>query len=63
MDARLARLAAEKLELEAALADAATPAERYADLGRGLAHIGAETHVLEERWLELQAELEADGNA
>ncbi|HMO48489.1 MAG TPA: ATP-binding cassette domain-containing protein [Rubrivivax sp.] len=59
VDARLARLAAEKAEVETALSDAATPAGHYAELGRRLAHIGAETHVLEERWLELQTELEA----
>ncbi len=63
VDTRLARLAAEKAEVERALADAATPAEHYAELGRRLAHIGAETHVLEERWLTLQSELEASGGA
>ena len=59
LDARLARLAQEKAEVEAKLADPATPAGDYAELGRRLAHIGAETHMLEERWLELQTELEA----
>ncbi|MFO1332712.1 MAG: ATP-binding cassette domain-containing protein [Rubrivivax sp.] len=60
-EARLARLAAEKAEVEAALAAPDTAPDGYADLGRRLAHIGAETHVLEERWLTLQAELEALG--
>ncbi len=57
IDDKLARLAAEKAEVEAALADPA--GADFAELGRRLAHIGAETHVLEERWLELQTELEA----
>ena len=59
IDERLARLAAEKLELEAQLADAGTPAADYAELGRRLAHASAETSMLEERWLELHAELDA----
>ena len=59
VDARLARLAAEKSEVEVALAAAATAPDDYAELGRRLAHIAAETHVLEERWLALQAELES----
>ena len=59
VDARLARLAAEKSEVEAALAAATTAPDDYAELGRRLAHIAAETHVLEERWLALQAELES----
>ena len=57
IDGRLARLAAEKAEVEALLADAATPAADYAELGRRLAHIGAEVAMLEERWLALQTEL------
>ncbi|MFM7506580.1 MAG: ATP-binding cassette domain-containing protein, partial [Rubrivivax sp.] len=56
IDERLARLAAEKAEVEAALT---APGGDYAELGRRLAHVGAEVAVLEERWLELQAELEA----
>jgi ATP-binding cassette, subfamily F, member 3 len=59
VDARLARLATEKAEVEAALAAATVPPEDYAELGRRLAHVAAETHMLEERWLALQAELEA----
>ncbi|MDH4051715.1 MAG: ATP-binding cassette domain-containing protein [Rubrivivax sp.] len=59
IDSRLARLAAEKTEVEAALASGDAPAADYADLGRQLAHIGAEVAMLEERWLELQTELEA----
>jgi ATP-binding cassette subfamily F protein 3 len=58
IDTRLARLAAEKLEVEGALADASAKPEDFAELGRRLAHVAAETHRLEERWLALQAELE-----
>jgi ATP-binding cassette subfamily F protein 3 len=57
IDVRLEKLAAEKAQVEAALADPAT--SDFADLGRQLAHIGAETSMLEERWLELQTQLEA----
>ena len=56
IDDRLARLAAEKTEVEAALA---SPGGDYAELGRRLAHVGAEVAMLEERWLELQTEIEA----
>ncbi|MCA0243350.1 MAG: ATP-binding cassette domain-containing protein [Proteobacteria bacterium] len=58
IDERLARLAAERAEVEALLSDAGTRPEDFAELGRRLAHVGAETGVLEERWLEAQAELE-----
>ena len=61
LDTRLAKLAQEKTEVEAALSAAGTAPEDFAELGRRLAHIGAETHMLEERWLELQTELEALG--
>ena len=57
IDARLARLAAEKTEVEAQLARPDTG--DYAELGRRLAHIGAEVTMLEERWLALQTELES----
>ena len=55
IDERLARLAAEKREIEAGLA---SPSGDYAELGRRLAHAAAEVAMLEERWLELQTELE-----
>jgi ATP-binding cassette subfamily F protein 3 len=61
VDTRLARLAAEEAEVEAALAAANTSPDDYAELGRRLSHIAAETHLLEERWLALQTELEALG--
>jgi ATP-binding cassette subfamily F protein 3 len=57
IDARLEKLAAEKAQVEAALSDPAT--SDFAELGRQLTHIGAETSMLEERWLELQTQLEA----
>ena len=57
IDGRLEKLAAEKIEVETALADPA--AGDYAELGRRLAHIGAEVGMLEERWLALQTRLEA----
>jgi ATP-binding cassette subfamily F protein 3 len=59
IDGRLARLAAEKAEVETLLARASTPADDYAELGRRLAHVAAETTMLEERWLVVQTELEA----
>jgi ATP-binding cassette subfamily F protein 3 len=59
LDARLAKLAQERSEVETALSSGDAAPEDYAELGRCLAHIGAETHMLEERWLELQTELEA----
>ncbi len=58
IDTRLPRLAAEKAELEAQLARPDASAERYAELGRSLAHVCAEIAMLEERWLELQTQLE-----
>jgi ATP-binding cassette subfamily F protein 3 len=59
IDSRLAALAAEKAEVETALAAPGTRPEDFAELGRRLAHVQAETAMLEEHWLELQTELEA----
>ena len=58
IDERLPVLAAEKTRLESRLATPGASADAYVDLGRELAHVSAETAMLEERWLELQAELE-----
>jgi ATP-binding cassette, subfamily F, member 3 len=58
IDERLARLATERAEVERALADAGTRAEDYAELGRRLAHVQAEVEMLEERWLDVQTQLE-----
>jgi ATP-binding cassette subfamily F protein 3 len=57
IEARLAALEAERAECEAAMA--APAASDFAELGRRLAHVQAETAMLEERWLEVQGELEA----
>ncbi len=59
IDSRLAALAAERAEVETALAAPGTRPEDFAELGRRLAHVQAETAMLEEHWLELQTELEA----
>ncbi len=59
IDGRLAKLAAEKADVEALLARDSTPPDHYAELGRRLAHVAAETTMLEERWLVVQTELEA----
>jgi len=59
IDERLARLGAERAEVEQLLARADTRPDDYAELGRRLAHVNAEVHLLEERWLQAQAELEA----
>jgi ATP-binding cassette subfamily F protein 3 len=37
----------------------AAPGNDYAELGRRLAHVGAEVAMLEDRWLELQTEVQA----
>ena len=58
IDARLAKLATEKTGIEAALSQPDASAEAYAELGRRLAHAAAEVSALEERWIELQTELE-----
>jgi ATP-binding cassette, subfamily F, member 3 len=58
IDERLAKLVKEKATVEARLADPGTKPAGIADLGRELSHIQAEVAMLEERWLELQGELE-----
>ena len=59
IDKRLEKLGQERAAAESALATgSASPAE-IADLGRSLNHIAAETAMLEERWLELQEQIEA----
>jgi ATP-binding cassette subfamily F protein 3 len=59
IDGRLEKLSAEKAEIEATLATGTLPGPQIADAGRRLAHVGAEVQMLEERWLELQATIEA----
>ncbi len=59
IDERLAVLGAERAEVEALLSGAGVKAaEDFAELGRRLAHVNAETGMLEERWLQAHAELE-----
>ena len=59
IDERLAQLAGEKTEVEARLATGELRGEEFAEIGRRLNHVMAETSMLEERWLELQGELES----
>jgi ATP-binding cassette subfamily F protein 3 len=59
IDKRLASLAAEKQATEDALASGALAPADIADHGRRLNHIAAETAMLEERWLELNEQIEA----
>ena len=58
IDQRLARLTTERSQHEAALASTTLAPAAIADAGRHLAHIAAEVAMLEERWLELQQQLE-----
>ena len=59
IDAKLPALAAERSEIEQRLARGKLPGTEIAELGRRLNHIAAEVAMLEERWLELQTELDA----
>ncbi|HEX6019830.1 MAG TPA: ATP-binding cassette domain-containing protein [Burkholderiaceae bacterium] len=59
IDGRLEKLGAEKAQLEAALLAGAVPGTEMAEHGRRLNHIAAETAMLEERWLELHAQIES----
>ncbi len=59
IDTRMEKLAAEKAELEASMATGKLSGPEIADAGRRLAHVGAEVAKLEERWLELNEQIEA----
>jgi ATP-binding cassette subfamily F protein 3 len=61
LDDRLARLAKEKAEVETLLAAPDLGAAAYSEYSRNLAHIQAETARIEDRWLELHAQLDAIG--
>jgi ATP-binding cassette, subfamily F, member 3 len=63
IDERLARLGAERGDVEAQLARPDLDATAYAEQGRQHAHVQAEIARLEERWLELQGQLDALGSA
>jgi ATP-binding cassette subfamily F protein 3 len=58
IDQRLAKLGDERSATEATLATATLTPAAMADAGRQLAHVAAEMAMLEERWLELQQQLE-----
>src|SRR6201997_3322601 len=58
IDARMEKLAAEKAELEASMATGKLSGAEIAESGRRLAHVGAEVAKLEERWLELNEQIE-----
>jgi ATP-binding cassette subfamily F protein 3 len=59
IDAELAALGREKVDLEAALGAGSLAPPALAEHGRRLKRIDDETTALEERWLALQAEIEA----
>jgi len=59
IDSRLEKLGAERAELEAELTTGTLAPAQIADHGRRLNHVAAEVQQLEERWLELQAAIEA----
>ncbi len=59
IDGRMEKLNAERSAIESQLAGAALPGSEIAELGRRLNHVGAEIAMLEERWLQLQTEIEA----
>ncbi len=59
IDTRMEKLAAERVALEAQLAAGQRSGPDIAETGRRLNHLSAELAQLEERWLALQAEIEA----
>ncbi len=59
IDAKLEKLGAEKAEIEAALVAGSLAGPELAEAGRRLNYNAAETAMLEERWLELQGQIEA----
>jgi ATP-binding cassette subfamily F protein 3 len=59
IDKRLEKLGQERTAAETALSTGTPSPSEIADLGRSLNHIAAETAMLEERWLELQEQVEA----
>jgi len=59
IDARMEKLVAERGALETQLASGSLGSTEIADVGRRLNHVAAEVTMLEERWLELNTEIEA----
>jgi ATP-binding cassette, subfamily F, member 3 len=62
LDDKLAKLNKERAEVETLLAQPGLDAQGFADQGRRLAHIQADTARLEEQWLALHTQLEAMGD-
>jgi ATP-binding cassette, subfamily F, member 3 len=62
LDDKLAKLNKERAEVETLLAQPGLDAQGFADQGRRLAHIQADTARLEEQWLTLHTQLEAMGD-
>ena len=63
IDQRVAKLNAEKAELEASIVQGGLSGPQMAETGRRLNHIAAEVSMNEERWLELTTEIEQiEGN-
>jgi ATP-binding cassette subfamily F protein 3 len=58
IDGRLEKLGAEKADIEATLVTGTLTGPDIAEAGRRLNHIAAETAMLEERWLDLHAQIE-----
>ncbi len=58
VDARMDKLGGERSALEAELARGRQEPAQIAESGRRLNHIGAEVTMLEERWLELQGQID-----
>jgi ATP-binding cassette subfamily F protein 3 len=59
IDGRLEKLGAERGDIESRMASGQAAGSEMADLGRRLNHTLAEISLLEERWLELQGEIES----
>jgi ATP-binding cassette subfamily F protein 3 len=59
IDARMDKLSTERTALEAQLAGGKLSGADIAETGRRLNHINAEVTTLEERWLAVQAEIDA----
>jgi ATP-binding cassette subfamily F protein 3 len=59
IDARLAQRAAERAGIERQMSDGRQSGTDIAEAARHLNHIAAEVAMLEERWLELQGEIDA----
>jgi ATP-binding cassette, subfamily F, member 3 len=59
IDERMALLNTERASIDGLWAQGDVAGDQHAELGRRMAHVQAELSMLEERWLELGAQLEA----